>query len=164
MKRLLVALLASVCLSTTALCAEIDVVPHHRDAIWFHGDIEHGDAAKLQRVLDYRNSLGFETNWVVLASDGGYIAKSFRIGRIIHFNRIKTVIGDNEYCASACFTLWAAGSERWYWEHSMIGVHNADNGLATYGGQPGDDPATTAEVARFYNDIGVPAPSSRKWW
>ena len=67
----------------------------------------------------------------------------------------KTIVGENETCASACFLLFLAGKEKQVFQVARFGVHSAhpnrdkeDEDAASL--------ALSALLAREYEKLGVP--------
>lgn len=131
-----------------AAAGDIDIVSGHRDAIWFHGDVNVDDSDKLQAVMDYRTHRNLATNWIILESNGGLVIESFRLATIISHYGLDTMVTGT--CASACFTMFAVGRTRWVGPSTHLGVHSA-----TLNAQ--EDMAMSVVLARKYREMGIPA-------
>lgn len=102
----------------TASAADITYFPESK-SIHISGAIEKGD---FQRFKDAYNLPG-DAIWVTLHSPGGSVFEAEQIGRFIHVNKLKTYLSEDNFCASACGTIFLGGVERWVNTDSTLGIH-----------------------------------------
>lgn len=92
--------------------------------IYAEGDINEGDADKLERYL---NNFKNRKIYVILDSDGGYVIEALRIGLLININNANTVVGTKRnkraHCASACALAFFGGHNRIIMDNGLLGVH-----------------------------------------
>jgi len=99
------------------------------ETILLEGKIEEGDALALQ---GYIAKLPVGAKIVVhLNSTGGVVREAIATGRIIHKNRIRTVVPSKAACTSACVTIFVGGRDwetggPWQLKYSTarLGVHS----------------------------------------
>lgn len=118
------------------------------------GEIATGDADELKSIIQRENDDGRVVAIVRLDSPGGSILESVKLADIIRHAKIATSVVGTAKCASACFLVFAAGSEKFASYTASIGVHGASdqNGLET--AQSG---AATVSMARTAQELGVPS-------
>lgn len=160
--RTLTSAIAALLLSTSiATSAEFNVVKGHRTSIQMTGDIVDGDAAKLRKVLNYRASLNIATQYIILDSPGGKITPAVYLADVINYAGISTVVDGYSTCSSACFIVYAAGVNRYWWTGARIGVHSASTHFAYDGSDAGIEDqaalAATVAMARLLSGMGVPS-------
>ena len=90
---------------------------------------------------------------VRLNSPGGSILEGVKLADIIRFGKIATSVIGNSQCASACFIVFAAGSEKNASYTASVGVH----GVSDKSGQETVEAgAATVTIARIAKELGVP--------
>jgi len=122
------AILISLCLSTSALAADIGT--HENDsgtlnAISFDGEIYRGDLLALQRHISNLPQKNYTA--IFLNSVGGNISEALDIGRFIRKTGIRTVVVKDGECSSACAFLFLGGydakkGEPWRTKSSISGL------------------------------------------
>lgn len=116
------------------------------------GPINIGDDARLHQMV---GTLPANTELVAvgLNSAGGSVVEAGRLAATIRASGLPTIVVDGHTCVSACFLLFAAGTDRAAGEGARIGVHSAsDAGRDTFMAQ-----AITTAMAREAATYGVPA-------
>ncbi|MBX9840492.1 MAG: hypothetical protein K2Z80_01660 [Xanthobacteraceae bacterium] len=115
------------------------------------GEIEHGDGEKLDLsifALDVRKRGGVSA--LYLNSPGGAHREAVRMAEVVKRYKISTFVADGAECASGCFTIFAAGHEKFAGFGAAIGVHASSRN----DGSEAHD--TTFETARLVSAFGVP--------
>jgi hypothetical protein len=146
-------LLATVCAASSAEFSAVN----SKDAktrIDLSGQIEIGDSDKLRTIIQTANDAGRVVVTIRLNSIGGNLSEGVALAEIVRKGRIQTPVLNGSQCASACFIIFAAGSERFANYTALVGVHGAsdENGRETV--QSG---AATVSMARIVKDLGVPS-------
>ena len=97
------------------------------------GDIVPGDANKLKVEIQKANDASRLVATIRLNSKGGNLIEGVEIADIVRKGRIATSVLSDAVCASACFIVYAAGSEKFASYQAQIGVHGAsdENGRET---------------------------------
>jgi tetratricopeptide (TPR) repeat protein len=111
------------------------------------GDIELGDCERWEAALKPT-----VTN-VVLNSRGGRVGQGQCISRSIAARRLATHV--RESCASVCFLLFAAGTQKWACADARIGVHSSRD---VKSGREGDN----SSLIEYANRYRVPAAIQKK--
>jgi len=117
------------------------------------GEITEGDSDALKTNIRTANSAGHLVALVRLNSPGGSILESVKLADIIRFGKISTSVVGSSICASACFVVFAAGSEKYVNYTASIGVHGASD---ESGQETTDSNAATVTLARIIKELGVP--------
>lgn len=159
MKRAPAALLAASIAASQCEAAEIKFF-HFNDGtgdgyIRLEGNIEQGDSSKIEDVLTRATAAHMRPIALRLNSQGGSVLESNMIAAGIRGLGITTMVPEDGVCASACFTIFAAGISKLAAGNAKIGVHNASNGIT--GGQTWDAMAVTVVIAQALKQYGVPA-------
>jgi hypothetical protein len=117
------------------------------------GEISPGDSDTLKEHVRKANSDNLVVSLIRLDSPGGNILEGAKLVDIIRFGRIATSVVGTSKCASACFIVFAAGSEKFANYTASVGVHGAsdENGQETEGSG-----AATVSMARIAKELGVP--------
>lgn len=111
------------------------------------GDIEAGDADKFRKI-----AIKHTQAMVVLSSEGGMVAPSLEIGRVIHMMGYSTMVITDEICSSSCALIWLAGSPRYAEKTAKIGFHagyRLDNKKAV------EDGMANAMIGRYLAQINI---------
>lgn len=173
LNRAVAALVLTVVLASTASAADVRLAESPQDGaqlggVVIEGPIEPGDFVKFASlVLAVRGA-----NVVWLASPGGNLSESLRIGRLIRqlalevrapIDRARPLVrlrdAGNNTCSSACFFLYAAGVHR---QGTVLGIHKAALPADEYF-KLGLDGAAAAHqqieeaIAAYLEVMGVPA-------
>lgn len=84
--------------------------------------IQFGDDIYLKLLMnDNRGNIdGFYLN-----SDGGVLDTSINIAEIIHNSKLPVYIPENGICLSGCALLYLAGKEKYAYNNSQLGLHQA---------------------------------------
>ena len=90
---------------------------------------------------------------IMLSSPGGNYVEGVNLATTVKNTGIKTAVAPNGLCASACFLMFAAGTDKIVFENARVGVHSASNasGLESTTSQ-----AVTTLMARKAAELGVP--------
>jgi hypothetical protein len=117
------------------------------------GDIVDGDAEALRLAIQSANDTGKLVSAVRLASPGGLLIEAVKIADIVRYAKVATSVPNNAVCASACFVIFAAGSNKFASYTAQVGVHGAsgEDGRETVGSG-----AATVTMARVVKELGVP--------
>lgn len=74
----------------------------------FAGEIRKGDLEKFERMITAQ-----PIQYLNLNSVGGDLDEAIRIGRLVRHHNLHTfVYGEDHFCSSACFFIWAGGIYR----------------------------------------------------
>lgn len=138
---------ASAASLTTAALKSGDV------AIVLAGDIAGGDGDAVEALMKETNDSGKLVAALRLDSPGGSLAESVRIAELVQRTKIAVVVGSKARCASACFLIFAAGTEKYVGYGAAIGVHGASD---KYGRITPRAVAATVSMARMVREFGVP--------
>ncbi|MBX9826435.1 MAG: hypothetical protein K2Y27_15780 [Xanthobacteraceae bacterium] len=116
------------------------------------GKIEFGDGEKLDLnvlALDIQKRGGVSA--LYLNSPGGLHREAVQMAEVVKRYRISTIVADGAECASGCFSIFAAGHEKFAGYGAEIGVHASSK-------KDGHEaPDATFETARLVSTFGVPA-------
>jgi hypothetical protein len=114
------------------------------------GEIMPGDDEKLHKMVA---ALPAKTvlAGVALNSAGGNYLEGVRLAASIRNTGLDTVVFGS--CASACFLMFAAGTNRAVFEGANVGVHSA----SLRGVENTETQAVTTQMARKLSDMGVPS-------
>jgi hypothetical protein len=118
------------------------------------GEITEGDSDTLKESIRKANNSNLIVSLLRLDSPGGNLLEGAKLADIIRFGKIATSVVGTSKCASACFIVFAAGSEKFANYTASVGVHGAsdENGQETEGSG-----AATVSMARIAKELGVPA-------
>lgn len=118
------------------------------------GEILPGDADKLKTEIQKANDVNRLVVTIRLNSQGGNLVEGVTIADIVRKGRIATSVLTGAQCASACFIIFAAGSEKFASYQAQIGVHGAsdENGRETT-----QSNSATIGMARVIKELGVPS-------
>ena len=86
------------------------------------GEIQEGDSLKFAKLLGRTRHSGRQ-GFLFLNSGGGRLDEADKIMEMVAMNKLATVVPDSYLCASACFNIFIAGSPRFAYPESRIGVH-----------------------------------------
>jgi hypothetical protein len=143
-------------ISSIASAATVTPLPakNGKVVLLLSGEITQGDSDALKENIRKANSGNLIVSLIRLDSPGGNILEAVRLADIIRFGKISTSVVGTSKCASACFIIFASGSERFANYTASIGVHGAsdENGQETDGSG-----AATVSMARVAKELGVPA-------
>jgi hypothetical protein len=140
--------------------ADKRIVSDIRWDVFLEGDIEAGDADRLERELV---PIGNDKADVYLNSPGGSLMDGLRIGRLLRRLGVNTFLGKREtgksevgpgVCLSACSIAFLGGVRRSVVVGSIYGVHRVSMNVHSErdfdAGQ-----IVAAEVSRYLRDMGV---------
>ena len=148
---------AVVCLSlcAPALAAKLttSTSSEGKIAAYLSGEIVDGDAHKLATLIRQSKQRGRVVSSIRLNSQGGRLSEGLKLADIIQKERLSTLIGDGEECASACFLAFAAGAKKYISYTGGAGVHGASN---QNGEETSEAVAATIGMARAAKELGVP--------
>jgi hypothetical protein len=144
------ALTASTALTGAAHAMTFSEVPldgGNGTAIMMQGDIDKGDAKRFLAFVDTVKDPKL-VQVIKLDSIGGYISESLTMAATIKAMNRPTAVPNNAICASACFFLFAAGTERYVASTAKVGVHRAS-------GTPQAD-TSSIKMAEEYKKMRIP--------
>lgn len=95
-----------ICAATIDLESSNDNIHH---GITFTGPIIEGDAKRLLTFIQKSNEPFF---FLRLNSPGGSVDEAIKVAEVVERANLYTIIKKNSTCASACFLIWLAGSNR----------------------------------------------------
>ncbi len=124
-----------------------------REVIYLSGEIMPGDANSFAGLVQRANAAGRLVSAIRLDSQGGNLLEGMKLAAALQTAKIATVVPNGNVCASACFLIFAAGSEKYASFNAQVGVHGAsdENGRETSG-----TAAATIGMARASKELGVP--------
>jgi hypothetical protein len=122
-------------------------------AIVLEGDIADGDGDAVEALMKETNDSGKLVAALRLDSLGGSLAESVKIAELVQRAKIAVIVGARARCASACFLIFAAGTEKFVAYGAAIGVHGASD---KYGRITPRAAAATVSMARMVREFGVP--------
>lgn len=150
------AMIALVLAPRMGAAAEIKSVAA-RDArvtITINGDIVPGDTEVFKAAVKQANDAGKAVGNLRLNSLGGNLLEGVKLADAVRYAKISTNVGKSATCASACFLVFAAGSEKFVSYGARVGVHGASDQSGNETVQSG---AATVSMARVAKELGVPA-------
>ena len=153
---LMAALTAAVALYSVTSAHAIDIYKSKEfsTTIEITGRIEYGDEAFLLQVLQERRSKGHVTEFALLDSGGGNMHAGMEMALLLRGWGVKTVVGSEQACASACMLMYAGGVERYAWQGALLGVHGASTSEHGYDEEFSDGTVRLAKMMAF---LGAPA-------
>ncbi|MCB9992376.1 MAG: hypothetical protein H6873_01830 [Hyphomicrobiaceae bacterium] len=96
---------------------------------------------------------------IELDSPGGVVEAALMMGRLIREGEFPTSVGAGHFCASSCPLVLAGGAVRTLDPKSVIGVHQIyaviDEDVRSPAEAMSDAQATTAEIGRYLDDMGI---------
>jgi len=122
--------------------------------VTLNGEITEGDADALKTIIQTANNGGHLVAIVRLNSPGGSILEGVKLADLVRFGKISTSVIGTSICASACFIVFAAGSEKYVNYSASVGVHGASD---ESGEETTASGAATITVARIAKVLGVPS-------
>jgi hypothetical protein len=117
------------------------------------GEIYPGDSNKIKAEIQKANDANRLVATIRLNSKGGNLVEGVAIAEMIRRARISTSVLSNAECASACFIIFAAGSEKFASYQAQIGVHGASD---SNGRESSLSNSATIGMARIVKELGVP--------
>jgi hypothetical protein len=118
------------------------------------GEITPGDTDRLLAEVKTAMNDRRVITGVRLSSPGGDVGEGFKLARVVRDARIATIVPDGAMCASACFIVFAAGSEKFAGYASRVGVHGAASDRSQH--ETDQSLAATIIMARVVKEMGVP--------
>jgi hypothetical protein len=148
-------LVAPIIIAAEASAAELKRVDgkDKKTRIDLNGDIAEGDAEKLKAIVKEANDVQRVVATIRLNSPGGNLLEGVRLSEVVKYGRIATAVLSGGTCASACFIVFAAGSEKYAHYSARVGVH----GASERGQETLHSGAATVTMARVVRDLGVPS-------
>jgi hypothetical protein len=149
--RLVLALLAAVAVCpASAATFTTTVSKENKTIVMLTGEIVEGDAEKLKAIIQSANEAGRLVSGIRFNSLGGNLLEGVKLASIIRYGKISTVVANGAKCASACFIVFAAGTQKFVSYTASVGVHGASD----RGGRESGD--ATVSMARMVKELGVP--------
>jgi hypothetical protein len=155
-KMLFVAAIALIFAAKPAVSATIKISASRdgRVIISITGEIAEGDSDTFIDAVKRANAAGKLVGNARLNSQGGNLLEGVKLADAIRTGKIATNVGQSAVCASACFLVFAAGSEKNASYGAQIGVHGASDRDGQETVQSG---AATVSMARVAKELGVPS-------
>jgi hypothetical protein len=146
-------ILVSITNCSAAFTAEIkaSTSKEGKTIVFLDGAIADGDSDSLKAIIRQSNDANRVVSGIRLNSPGGSLLEGAKLADIVRYGKISTVVPNGATCASACFIVFAAGTEKYASYGSEIGVHGASN--KETGQESGD---ATVSMGRMAKDLGVP--------
>jgi hypothetical protein len=137
----------------TAFAAALKKLPGNdgRTIVALSGEIQQGDSDSLTLLIKSENDAGRLVHAIRLSSPGGNLMEGVMLAEIVKQGKISTSVLNGSQCASACFIVFAAGTEKFANYGALIGVHGASDKSGRESG------TATVSMARIVKDFGVPA-------
>jgi hypothetical protein len=137
---------------TTAVAATFTKVPSKdgKTIVVLNGEIDKGDADSLKHLIKTESEAGRTVHAIRLNSAGGKLVEGIVLAAIVKSGKMATSILNEAKCASACFIVFAAGTEKFASYGALVGVHGASD---KSGRESGD---ATVVMARVVKELGVP--------
>jgi hypothetical protein len=117
------------------------------------GEIADGDSEALKTIIRTVNNDGRIVAIMRLNSPGGSVSEGVKLADMIRFGKMVTSVVGASKCASACFIIFAAGTEKYVNYTASVGVHGASD---QSGEESAQSSAATVTVARIVKALGVP--------
>jgi hypothetical protein len=117
-------LAASVCSAATLTTASSK---DGKVIVTLAGEIAEGDSDTLKAIILKANDNRRLVALVRLDSPGGSILEGVKLADIIRYGKIATSVTGSAQCASACFIVFAAGSEKYASYAATVGVHGVSD-------------------------------------
>lgn len=108
--------------SSYSIGAEVSVVTSN-DAISIVGPIVRGDYARLAKLIDNDENYISFLNWISLDSPGGDVSEAMKIAKLVDLSLARVKVPRGATCASSCFLIWSAGTQRVLMGDARLGVH-----------------------------------------
>jgi len=122
--------------------------------IGLKGQIRPGDMNQFSSIVETAKASGKLLSEVHLNSQGGNVLEGAKLANAIRTAKLASVVPDGATCASACFFVFAAGTDKKAGYSSIIGVHGASD---AYGGKDNaKSDAETVSIAKIVESLGVP--------
>jgi hypothetical protein len=116
------------------------------------GKIQRLDSEKLNLMVLALDIQKRGVSVLYLNSPGGNHDDAVRMAEVVKRYKISTIVADGSKCASGCFTVFAAGHEKFAGYDTRLGVHrSSEQGQETEFAFAG-----TFETARILSELGVP--------
>ena len=120
--------------------------------ISINGEIVQGDVQALKEAIRTANEANRLVSGIRLNSIGGNLRAGVEMAEIVRFAKVATVVANSATCASACFLIFAAGSEKFASHSAQVGVHGASD---SDGSETVRSGAATVSMARVAKELGV---------
>jgi hypothetical protein len=142
------------------VAAEIKVLPSADKpaTILLTGKLLNGDADKFQSLLKQMAGHGRVNVVLGLNSPGGLADEGLKIASAVNGIGIATWVAEGAVCASSCFIIFAAGTQKFAQKGARIGTHSARE----FGDSMEISPWATRLQARVLQFYRVPAPIIEK--
>jgi len=117
------------------------------------GEIVVGDSDKLKSFIRRADRNGDMVVILRLDSPGGSVLEGVKLADVVRDEKLATSVVGAAKCASACFLVFAAGSEKFASYTAQVGVHGASD---EHGRETAQSSAATVSMARVAKELGVP--------
>lgn len=134
--------------------ADIDVFTTQDGAVMMilEGELNYNDQQKFVYIAESWRESGNPIQTILLSSSGGNVRAAEVISRYILNYNIKTIVIPYAHCYSACFNIFIAGSPRFAYEESSIGVHRI-----SFSGRDTDSARSSSiDMNSYYKAMNVP--------
>jgi len=118
------------------------------------GKIERGDADKFAALLKSAQDKGAPVSLLELSSPGGAGLDGVKMADLVRQSKITTSVPERAICASACFIIFAGGTERRAHQAAHLGVHGAADAK---GQETAASSIATLIIARKLSELNVPS-------
>jgi hypothetical protein len=147
------AVVATLAAGTTAIASTLTKMPTKdgKIIVILNGEITEGDSDNLKLLIKTENDAGRLIYAIRLNSPGGNLMEGVALADLVRNGKISTSIPDGSQCASACFIIFAAGTEKFAHYGAHVGVHGASDKSGREVG------AATVSMARIVKQLGVPS-------
>ncbi len=113
--------------SASAATLTSSVSKEGKTIIALNGEIAEGDSDTLKALIKTANDGGRLVSGLRLNSPGGSLLEGVKLADVIRYAKISTIVANGANCASACFIVFAAGSEKFVSYSASVGVHGASD-------------------------------------
>ncbi len=140
---------------TDRLAFDLSETASHGRVILLSGRIEHGDAARFERVLDETSP---PPDMIALHSPGGRVQEALRIGSILREHGFDTLMAPGAACVSACPLILFAGVDRVVSRTAWVGLHQTYYDDGVFIATPravSEIQSLQAEILRYTQTMGV---------
>ncbi|MBX9840493.1 MAG: hypothetical protein K2Z80_01665 [Xanthobacteraceae bacterium] len=116
------------------------------------GKIEPGDTTRLALLVTALDNRNRTVSALYLNSRAGEHDAAIHMTEVVKRFKLSTIVADDAECASACFTVFAAGHKKFAGHRAQIGVHRSP----MMGQESSFSYAATFRTARTVGEFGVP--------
>lgn len=122
-------------------------------ALLVTGQINPQDSRTFQELLQLARSTNQRIKFVYLDSPGGDVKAGYQIALLVRDVAMSSFVPNFATCASSCFMIFMAGSDRYHGESVRVGVHSASDMQSR---ETERAMSATVQMSRFLRDLGTP--------